>query len=39
MGGFTNDYKYQLEDILQAYREFFKDPKGYPPKSDVDHAI
>jgi hypothetical protein len=28
-----------LEDFLQGYKGVVKDPKGIPPKRDVEHEI
>jgi hypothetical protein len=37
--GCTKEHKHQLEGLLHEYRGVFKEPKGLPPKRDVDHEI
>lgn len=31
--------KQQLEELLHAYMDVFWDPKGLPPKREVEHEI
>jgi len=35
----TKKQKQQLEDLLQAYMDVFQEPKGLPPKREVEHEI
>jgi hypothetical protein len=37
--GCTKEHKHQLEELLQAYRGVFQEPKGLPPKREVEHEI
>jgi len=37
--GCTKEQKHQLEEFLQEYIGVFKEPKGIPPKRDVEHEI
>ena len=37
--GCTNKNKQQLEELLQAYKDVFREPKGLPPKREVEHEI
>jgi hypothetical protein len=37
--GCTKEKKHQLEELLQEYIGVLKDPKGIPPKRDVEHEI
>jgi hypothetical protein len=37
--GCTKEKKHQLEEFLQAYRGVFQEPKGLPPKREVEHEI
>jgi hypothetical protein len=37
--GCTKKQKHQLEELLQAYRGVFQEPKGLPPKREVEHEI
>jgi hypothetical protein len=37
--GCTKEKKKQLEEFLQKYRGVFQEPKGIPPKREVDQKI
>jgi hypothetical protein len=37
--GCTKEHKHQWEELLQEYKGVFKEPKGLPPKRDVEHEI
>ncbi len=37
--GCTKKQKQQLEELLQAYKDVFWEPKGLPPKREVEHEI
>jgi hypothetical protein len=37
--GCTKEKKHQLDELLHEYKGVFKDPKGIPPKRDVEHEI
>jgi hypothetical protein len=39
MEGCTKEKKHQLEEMLQAYREVFQEPKGLQHKRQVEHDI
>jgi hypothetical protein len=37
--GCTKEQKHQLEELLHEYKEVFQEPKGLPPKREVEHKI
>jgi hypothetical protein len=37
--GCTKENKHELEELLKKYREVFQEPKGLPPKREVEHEI
>ena len=37
--GCTKKPKQQLEELLQAYKDVFREPKGLPPKRELEHEI
>jgi hypothetical protein len=37
--GCTKEKKHHLEDLIHEYRGLFKEPKGIPPKRDMQHAV
>jgi hypothetical protein len=37
--GCTKEKKNELEEFLKEYRGVFQEPKGIPPKREVEHEI
>jgi hypothetical protein len=37
--GCTKEKKHRLEELLQEYKDVFKEPKVLPPKRDMEHEI
>jgi len=37
--GCTNKHKQKLEELLQTYKDVFREPKGLPPKRQEEHKI
>ena len=37
--GCTKEHKNELGELLKEYKGVFQDPKGIPPKREVEHEI
>jgi hypothetical protein len=37
--GCTKEKKNDLEELIKAYKGVFHEPKGIPPKREVEHGI
>ena len=37
--GCIKEQKHQLESLLQAFKEVFHEPRGIPPRREVEHEI
>jgi hypothetical protein len=37
--GCDSNLKYDLDEVVNQYDEMFQEPKGLPPKMDIQHEI